>query len=58
MVLGIVFVLISIIAFYIVLKTDYEDITVEYEPRGRFKIYLGIIILFILGVISLVKSIT
>lgn len=58
MIIGIIFVVISIVAFYVVCKTDLENASVENESFGRFKLYVGIIITFGIGIISILRDLT
>ncbi len=58
MILGIVFIIISIIAFYLIYKTDLENTAVESESFGRLKLYAGIIITFLIGIISVLRDVT
>ena len=57
MILGIVFIGLSIIAFILMLKTDLEDVVVENESFGKVKLYLGIAVLFIIGTVSIFRNI-
>lgn len=53
MITGIVLVIISVLAFYYVYTTDIEETLIEHESFGSLKLYLGILIIFIIGITSI-----
>ncbi len=57
MITGIVLLIIAIVSFVLVIKTDLENTAVEHESFGRIKVYLGIAVLFIIGIVSIVRDV-
>ena len=56
MIKGVIFIIISLVGFYFVKTTDDEDVVVENESFGRIKLYLGIALLLIFGLVSIIKE--
>ena len=56
MIKGVIFIIISLVGFYFVKNTDDEDVVVENESFGRIKLYLGIALLFIFGLVSIINE--
>ena len=61
MILGIILVLLSVLALHLIYKTDLEDAAVEswfpYEEiENRVLLHVGIAILFIIGLVYIIKD--
>ncbi|MDT7833425.1 hypothetical protein RQM59_13640 [Flavobacteriaceae bacterium S356] len=58
MLTGILMILLSLVGFYAVRKSDMEEeALVKGDPMGRLYLYLGILILLVVGVISIIGDI-
>ncbi len=57
MVIGLVLIVLSLTAAYYVRKTDLEEVLVEKDPYGRVYLYIGILLLFVVGVLSIIDTI-
>jgi hypothetical protein len=62
MIVGIAFLVVSIFSFIVVIRTDYEDVVVEEEDsleekQNRVLLFLGFLILFVIGVFLIIKNI-
>lgn len=57
MITGVVLIIVGIVSLIIVLKTDLENDVIEYKFSGRIKVYLGILILLIIGINSMIRDI-
>ena len=56
MVVGLILILISIVAFYYLYNSDLVDVVADKSSLGKIKIFIGILILFIVGLISAIRN--
>jgi len=56
LVVGLILILISIVAFYYLYNSDLVDVVADKSSLGKIKIFIGILILFIVGVISVIRN--
>ena len=56
MITGIIFITLSVIVFYYVYTSDLEEVVTDNESFGKIKIYLGIAVLFIIGITSILNN--
>lgn len=57
MLTGLVMIALSVAGFYYARKTDMEEALVEGKPFDRLYLYVGILILLVVGVISIIGDI-
>ena len=63
MILGVILIVISIVALYLMYTTDLENSVVDeyfkiYEIENRIYLHLGILICIVIGVVSIVMDMT
>lgn len=49
-------IIVSIACFYYVRRTDFEETLVEGDPSGRIYLYIGMLLLCIVGIVSIANE--
>ena len=56
MIVGLILIPISIVACYFLYNYDLVDVVADESSLGKIKIFIGILILFIVGLIAIIRN--